>query len=109
MADSKGFASGFVSEVLDEIVTRIGSGDLDEQLDSIEKAVVARRKHALVDSIHTGSRVRLNMNTRPAYMRGLPGTVVKINDQSVRVKFDDDPDGRFPQECRVPLSLVELI
>lgn len=52
-----------------------------------------------------GQRVRYNAATRPTYLIGQVGTIVKIN--PVRVVVDlDTPVGRFHRHIKTPESLL---
>ncbi|GAA2216321.1 hypothetical protein GCM10009850_117900 [Nonomuraea monospora] len=95
-----------------QIRTLIGlivSGDLDEHLPEIARAVNQRqheRKNAqereVFAAFQVGDRVRVNHSRRPSYMHGVTGTVMGFAHKNVRVLLDT-PVGRFTDgEVTVP-------
>ncbi|MFC5823034.1 hypothetical protein [Nonomuraea insulae] len=91
------------------LIGLIVSGDLDEHLPEIARAVNQRqheRKNAqereAFATFQVGDRVRVNHSIRPSYMHGMKGTVVGFAHKNVRVLLDT-PVGRFTDgEATVP-------
>ncbi|MFE3450817.1 hypothetical protein ACFXJ8_17985 [Nonomuraea sp. NPDC059194] len=95
-----------------QIRTLIGlivSGDLDEHLPEIARAVNQRqherhnaRERQVFATFQIGDRVRVNHSIRPSYLHGVTGTVVGFAHKNVRVLLDT-PAGRFTDgEVTVP-------
>lgn len=95
-----------------EIIHSILDGDNDGEFDEIIQAIKVRRKSmdaGKVLGLRVGDRVRFNSRTRPQYLVGVEGEVVKKNQTSVTVK-PDEALGRFSGDpIRCPVGLVDKI
>lgn len=92
-----------VSKICEAIV----QGKYDQaQMDGIVEAVVFRRKQ-LVPFIHVGDLVKFNERTKPTYLVGTAGKVIKVNSKRVEVQLDH-PIGRFGSRIMSPKSLLEV-
>lgn len=65
-------------------------------------------KSDLRKAMRAGMKVRTAASVRPEYMAGKTGTLVKINDKTAVVDFDE-PTGRFFRGVRVPISFIETV
>lgn len=95
-----------------EIIHSILDGDNDGEFDEIIQAIKVRRKSmdaGKVLGLRVGDRVRFNSRTRPQYLVGVEGEVVKKNQTSVTVK-PDEALGRFSGDpIRCPVGLVDKV
>lgn len=95
-----------------EIIHSILDGDNDDDFDEIVQAIKVRRKNMdarKVAELHVHDRVRFNSHTRPKYLIGVEGEVVKKNETSVTVK-PDEALGRFSGDpIRCPVGLVDKV
>jgi hypothetical protein len=98
------------------LLNAIADGELDEHLTALADAVHARRH--LVDTVRSatalaqlcvGDDVRINHTISPQYLRGLRGTITRIDDERATVCLHR-PVGRFHTgEIRCPpLTLDKL-
>ncbi len=98
---------------IEDIETRILTGDLDDTLADVARAVETRRRMIAartVGQLRVGDRIRFNDTTSPKYLIGVEAVVTKKLQKNVTVELDEGV-GRFPAgaEIRVPASLVETI
>ena len=92
-----------VSKICELIV----QGKYDQtQMDGIVEAVVFRRKQ-LVPFIHVGDLVKFNERTKPTYLIGATGKVIKVNSKRVEIQLDN-PIGRFRNRIMSPKGLLEV-
>lgn len=94
------------------MIDDIKQGKYDNDLDTIAKAVQAR-KQALLPQIwefSVGDLVRLNEQTRPKYLQGKTAKVVKVNRSKIVIDIDGQefPD-KYSGHVTVPLELVDKI
>jgi hypothetical protein len=92
------------------MIDDIKQGKYDNDLDTIAKAVQAR-KQALLPQIwefSVGDLVRLNEQTRPKYLQGKTAKVVKVNRSKIVIDIDGQefPD-KYSGHVTVPLALVD--
>jgi hypothetical protein len=90
-------------------------GDMDDELDSIQRAVQVRKQY-LADSrasrLRVGGPARFTESIRPRYLAGLEVTVTKINQKSIIVSCPSRPMyGRFSgaRNVRVANAIIEPI
>jgi hypothetical protein len=98
-----------------DLVTRIISGEADDNLDSIyqayrERSRIVRATKAAINraTITPGTRVRL-VNINPKYLRGRQGVVVAGGrGQRIAVELDV-PEPRFGNPLNVPPTALEPV
>ena len=94
---------------IEELNYTILSGEADEFLDSIVKAVKIR-KDALKPQIwefQVGDKVKI-INANPKYLNGSTATIKKVNRTKVVIDLDT-PAGRFSRNITTPLGMLEKI
>jgi hypothetical protein len=94
---------------IEEINYTILSGEADEFLDGIVKAVKIR-KDALKPQIwefQIGDKVKI-INANPKYLNGSTATIKKVNRTKVVIDLDT-PNGRFSSNITAPLGMLEKI
>ena len=94
---------------IEELNYTILSGEADEFLDSIVKAVKIR-KDALKPQIwefQVGDKVKI-INANPKYLNGSPAVITKVNRTKVVIDLDT-PAGRFSHNITTPLGMLEKI
>ena len=95
----------------DNIITDIRNGKYDNDLNDIVLAINARRKSFTEKTkrgLHVGDRIRFNQATKPLYLRGVEGTITKINRVKVVVDLDSRHN-RFYKNINVPVGLIEKV
>ena len=102
---------------LDRIVLAVRDRQMQSrQIDSLlgRSSATSRQARATAHlgalNLQPGDQVRLNEQTRPAYMRGVVATVNWVNDLSVSVRIAQTT-GRFRagEKIRVPATFLEKI
>lgn len=95
----------------DEVALDILNGGHDGSLDELANAIKNRRKllaGRIRFSLHQGDRVKVVGDLRPRYLIGLTGTIERVNQTTVTMKFDDpDAARRYSAGVRMPLEYVE--
>ena len=92
-----------VSQICESIVR----GKFDaSQLDGIAQAITFRRQQ-IISKLHIGDEVKFSARTKPTYLIGVKGTIVKVNTKRVKVRLDQ-PVGRFGSLIMAPKSLLEV-
>jgi transcription antitermination factor NusG len=94
---------------IEELNYTILSGEADEFLDSIVKAVKIR-KDALKPQIwefQVGDKVKI-INANPKYLNGSTATIKKVNRTKVVIDLDT-PNGKFSHNITTPLGMLEKI
>jgi hypothetical protein len=94
---------------IEEINYTILSGEADEFLDGIVKAVKIR-KDALKPQIwefKIGDKVKI-INANPKYLNGSTATITKVNRTKVVIDLDT-PAGKFSRNITTPLGMLEKI
>jgi hypothetical protein len=94
---------------IEEINYTILSGEADEFLDGIVKAVKIR-KDALKPQIwefQVGDKVKI-INANPKYLNGSTATIKKVNRTKVVIDLDT-PAGKFSRNITTPLGMLEKI
>ncbi len=96
---------------IEEIVSEVLRGDLDNDLDTLAETVKARRaaltqqKFLLVKNGATGTLT----NLRPKYLVGAPVTVIGRKQKRLEVEIDASWDtGRYPKKVTVSPDMIEL-
>lgn len=91
MATKRGEAvyASMHSDKARDMLRAIMAGEVDEDLDVIERNARLRARTAAKRAFPLGSRVRLHGTRNPNY-EGREGTVVKINPTRLLVWFDED-------------------
>lgn len=106
-----------------EVAQAIGSGALDNELDAVISAAVARKRYlqtrkAVANQLELtpGTKVRITSGIKPKYLIGLSGTV---SDHPAKrggdLMFEFDSDSypfarhRFGRVVGVPASLLERV
>ncbi len=83
------------------ITEAIETGKVDNQLDTIAKAVQQRknllRTDITIDDFSIGDRVTINERCGTKYLRGETATIVGIRRTKVTIQFDN-PSGRFARK-----------
>jgi hypothetical protein len=93
----------------------IVKGDHDDDLDTIDRALRARREliaRSQLVSVAIGSKVRLKdrPDLRPEYLRGLTGKVTNRGSKNLSVDFDDkEAARRYRGGIRIPADFIEVI
>ena len=73
------------------------------------KAINAQQAREVASSIRLGDRVQLT-NTRPQYLNGQQGEVVKLSESRADVKLDRGPQGKFRSGIVIaPLSTLIIL
>ena len=94
---------------IEELNYTILSGEADEFLDSIVKAVKIR-KDALKPQIwefQVGDKVKI-INANPKYLNGSTAVIKKVNRTKVVIDLDT-PNGKFSHNITTPLGMLEKI
>jgi transcription antitermination factor NusG len=94
---------------IEEINYTILSGEADEFLDGIVKAVKIR-KDALKPQIwefQVGDKVKI-INANPKYLNGSTAVIKKVNRTKVVIDLDT-PNGKFSSNITTPLGMLEKI
>ena len=94
---------------IEELNYTLLSGEADEFLDSIVKAVKIR-KDALKPQIwefQVGDKVKI-INANPKYLNGSTATIKKVNRTKVVIDLDA-PNGKFSHNITTPLGMLEKI
>lgn len=94
---------------IEELNYTILSGEADEFLDSIVKAVKIR-KDALKPQIwefQVGDKVKI-INANPKYLNGSTAVIKKVNRTKVVIDLDA-PNGKFSHNITTPLGMLEKI
>lgn len=94
---------------IEELNYTILSGEADEFLDSIVKAVKIR-KDALKPQIwefQVGDKVKI-INANPKYLNGSTAVIKKVNRTKVVIDLDT-PNGKFSSNITTPLGMLEKI
>ena len=94
---------------IEELNYTLLSGEADEFLDSIVKAVKIR-KDALKPQIwefQVGDKVKI-INANPKYLNGSTATIKKVNRTKVVIDLDT-PNGKFSHNITTPLGMLEKI
>jgi len=101
---------------VEEVVSRITSGVVDNHLDVIIDAVKMRRKQisdAKILLVKPGDVVVFNSDASPKYLRGQKATVRKVNSKTVSVDIPEDAWGarryRGAKNVRTPMSIVDVV
>jgi len=83
------------------ITEAIETGKVDNQLDTIAKAVQQRknllRTDITIDDFSIGDRITINERCGTKYLRGETATIVGIRRTKVTIQFDN-PSGRFARK-----------
>lgn len=83
------------------ITEAIETGKVDNQLDTIAKAVQQRknllRTDITIDDFSIGDRVTINERCGTKYLRGETATIVGIRRTKLTIQFDN-PSGRFARK-----------
>lgn len=90
------------------VIDDIANGKHDAVLDRILDTARARRKATETSRLHAmqpGDKIRIK-DTRPKYLNGCTGEVVKINQTTASVKLDTPPQPKWGGTIRVPASCV---
>ena len=98
-------------QAIDQVLRLIDGGECDDDLNTINTAIRERQKllaRRTIRTIRDGQKVRFNDTVNPTYLRGLEGTVVKVNKTNV-VVLPDEHRGRFAGQIRVPANLLEVV
>lgn len=92
-----------------DVITFIHGADADD-LKRVESAV-KRRKAAMVRAFSIGQKVRLNDQTRPAYLQGQEAMITGLTKTKVRMRLlNPEIGGRFAGgDFSCPLSLIEAV
>ncbi len=97
------------------VVEAILSGSLDASLDNLSAAIKDRRKQLDQRKLYTlsvGDKVRFTAQTRPEYMVGLTGTIIRRRETKFEVQLDPGQyAGRFQNSDKivVPPQLLEAV
>lgn len=76
---------------IQDIITAISNGALDNHLGAIRRAIKARETllaGLTIAALAPGDTVVIQ-NTRPTYLNGQQATVEKVNDKTVTVRFSN--------------------
>lgn len=99
-----------------DIVQEIESGKYDDRLQELRTAILRRSTASMVEqaskrpTFRVGDKVRFRATTRPKYMAGIQGTILKVNQKSVKLMINDVNAGRFQGTgTRAPFSLLEHV
>jgi hypothetical protein len=83
------------------ITEAIETGKVDNQLDTIAKAVQQRknllRTDITIDDFSIGDRITINERCGTKYLRGETATIVGIRRTKLTIQFDN-PSGRFARK-----------
>jgi hypothetical protein len=90
---------------IETLVALVTAGELDSELhllyntigDRIEAIEAARLANALA-RLSIGDRVRIGHDVRPAYVHGLPATVIRRGTDTITIQLDR-PVGKFVDSC----------
>ena len=104
-------------QITQEILDIILSGDVDDDLAKIERAVYARRalkgeQQRGEEPFVVGRKVEVVEKLRPNYLFGHRFEIVKVNDKSVCVNVPSDPRYRRfsgSKSLRLPKSAVKVV
>lgn len=93
-----------------EALTAIANGSLDPHLDTLSRAIKARRQFRAtleVATLRPGDRVVIH-GTRPTYLNGQQAIVKSVNQSTVTVRFEDEAAARRfgHAPVRVPVACV---
>ncbi len=92
-----------VSQICESIVR----GKYDQsQMDGIAQAITFRRQQ-LIPHFHVGDEVKFSARTKPSYLIGEKGTIIKVNTKRVKIRLER-PIGRFGSLIMAPKSLLEV-
>lgn len=103
-----------MSSKLERVVEEMRTMD-ERDLRKILEFAVKRTKflrlakaEALMATLEEGDKVRVGARIKPAYMAGRVGTVIRVLNTKVEVRFDA-PMRRFGDVVRVPASSLERV
>jgi hypothetical protein len=90
---------------IETLVHLVTAGELDGELrllyntigDRIEAIEAARLANALA-RLSIGDRVRIGHDVRPAYLHGLPATVIRRGTETITIQLDR-PVGKYVDGC----------
>ena len=93
------------------VVSKILNGELDDNLNEIQRATTHRRKAISTMKFFTfevGDRIKLSSTIRPIYLRNCLGTVTAIRRTKIEINLDH-PTGRFHRGVICPPGILEKI
>lgn len=94
-----------------ELILSIVRGERDSEIEEIMRACKDRRDQLNSIKIYEfqeGDKVRYNGQTNPKYLRGVVGTIRKVNRTKVVVDLDK-PVGRFSRGITTPTSMIDKV
>ncbi len=102
-----------MSEAINQVITAILTGEVDDDFDRIAIALKERRKSLSAAKLLTfkrGDRVKVVPPISPKYMAGATGKVVKLGNSRIDIELDEQV-GRYPSGVAIgfPPSTLELI
>lgn len=102
-----------IERLIPELFEAIADGSLDAHRDAIYERF--RRRDSMqrmekVAAFAPGDTVVFNDKVRPAYLKGVKATVVKVNQTSVSVRIDNPLQaGRYGGITKCPVNLVDKV